>query len=214
MTAARSVQLLPVEFFHRPADEVAPDLLGAIIVSGSGRNLTSGRIVETEAYLGGVDPASHAYRLRRHARNRALFGPPGTWYVYRSYGVHWCMNLVCAMEGQGGAVLIRALEPLEGLALMRRRRGALRPTEYCSGPGKLTEALGVSLRLDGRLMPESRVRVLREPAAKQPELVVTPRIGITKAADWPLRFVVRGSPFASRSRGSEWIGRKARGAAD
>jgi len=208
MTPARSRRTLPVEFFHRPADEVAPDLLGAIIVSGSGRNATAGRIVETEAYLGGSDPASHAYQLRRNARNRALFGPPGTWYVYRSYGIHWCINLVCAAEGQGGAVLIRALEPLEGLALMRRRREAIRALDYCSGPGKLTQALGIDLRLDGLPMPDSSVRVLREPGSGPPEVATTPRIGITRAADWPLRFVIRGSPFASRSERSVGSGRK------
>jgi len=181
--------LLP-GFFARPADQVAPDLLGATIVSRIGPRPTSGRIVETEAYLGRVDPASHGYRLRRHARNEALYGPAGSWYVYLSYGVHWCINLVCGPPGEGQAVLIRALDPLEGIPIMRRRRGREAEQDLCSGPGKLSQALGVSLIVNGVLMPKSRLTV--HPGLEVPTRGIrrTPRIGITKAVDWPLRFLL------------------------
>jgi len=131
--------LLSAAFFARPAPEVARELLGMVIVSRMGGGRTAGRIVETEAYLGYDDPASHGYRHRRNQRNGALFGPPGSWYVYRSYGMHWCANLVCLEEGQANAVLLRALEPVDGLDLMRSRRGgpSLGDRELCSGPGKL-----------------------------------------------------------------------------
>ncbi|HEX2217491.1 MAG TPA: DNA-3-methyladenine glycosylase, partial [Gemmatimonadales bacterium] len=123
MTPHRRAATLPVSFFDRPADVVARELLGALVVSRAGGVLTSGRIVETEAYLGYRDPASHGYLHRRNDRNAALFGPPGSWYVYLSYGVHWCANLVCEAEGTASAVLLRALEPVEGIRIMRERRG-------------------------------------------------------------------------------------------
>lgn len=159
---------------------------------------TAGRIVETEAYLGRDDPASHGYRNRRHARNEALFGPAGTWYVYLSYGMHWCANLVCGAEGQASAVLLRALEPVKGLETMRERRGVIADRQLCSGPGKLCQALAITRDLDGALMHRSAVKVLGSEGAGPPAAVVTPRIGITRAADWPLRFVVEGSPWTSR----------------
>ena len=191
--------LLP-GFFARTADQVAPELLGAIIVSRIGPRPTSGRIIETEAYLGRVDPASHGYQLRRHARNEALYGPAGSWYVYLSYGVHWCINLVCGPPGEGQAVLIRALEPLEGIPVMRRRRSRDAKEELCSGPGKLSQALGVSLRVNGVLMPESRLTV--HPALEVPANGIqrTPRIGITKAVDWPLRFLLAKSADPPQDR--------------
>jgi DNA-3-methyladenine glycosylase len=184
--------LLP-GFFARPADQVAPDLLGATIVSRIGPRPTSGRIIETEAYLGRVDPASHGYKLRRHARNEALYGAAGSWYVYLSYGVHWCINLVCGPPGEGQAVLIRALEPLEGIPVMRRRRGREAEPDLCSGPGKLSQALGISLDVNGVLMPKSRLTV--HPGLEVPATGIrrTPRIGITKAVDWPLRFLLAKS---------------------
>src|SRR5918998_2146441 len=110
---------LPVAFFRRPAEIVAAELIGNVVVSSIGGLLTAGKIVETEAYLGYDDPASHGYRHRRNDRNAALFGAPGTWYVYLSYGMHWCANLVCEAEGRASAVLLRALEPVDGLATMR-----------------------------------------------------------------------------------------------
>jgi DNA-3-methyladenine glycosylase len=189
---------LPVSFFQRPADVVARELLGTMVVSSVGSARTAGRIVETEPYLGHVHPASHGYRHRRHAQNEALYGPAGTWYVYLSYGMHWCANLVCGVPGQASAVLLRALEPVEGLALMRRRRGGVVDRELCSGPGKLCQALAVTRDLDGVAMRASKVVLRTRRAELTPSVLVTPRIGITKAADWPLRFLIDGSPWTSR----------------
>ena len=140
MNTTRRAATLPVAFFDRDVTVVARDLLGALVVSTVGGERTAGRIVETEAYLGREDPASHGYQDRRNERNVALFGPPGTWYVYLSYGVHWCTNLACGPEGTAGAVLLRALEPVEGLEVMRRRRGGVDDRHLCSGPGKLCQA--------------------------------------------------------------------------
>ncbi len=166
------------------------------MISRIGGVVTAGRIVETEAYLGYDDPAAHGYLGRRNERNAAIFGPPATWYVYLSYGMHWCANLVCAREGEAAAVLVRALEPLEGLETMRLRRRGVVDAQLCSGPGKLCQALGITRELDGTVMAASSVVVERgdAPAA----VTATARIGITKAADWPLRFVVTGSPWLSR----------------
>jgi DNA-3-methyladenine glycosylase len=191
MTSIRRAATLPVSFFGRPAETVAHELLGALLVSEAGGERTAGRIVETEAYLGYDDPASHGYRHRRNQRNASLFGPPGTWYVYLSYGIHWCANLVCEEEERAAAVLLRALEPVEGLEVMRRRRGPVADRDLCSGPGKLCQALGITRSLDGLSMPRSNVKVTaRRPGGPSHPVLVTPRIGITKAADWPLRFVV------------------------
>jgi DNA-3-methyladenine glycosylase len=191
---------LPVRFFSRPAELVARDLLGAVVVSRVEGVLTGGRIVETEAYLGYDDPASHGYRHRRNDRNAALFAPPGTWYVYRSYGMHWCANLVCEAAGRASAVLLRALEPLHGLNVMAERRGTGNPRLLCSGPGRLCEALGITRRLDGLVVRSSPVTVVSGPAIAEPDTEATPRIGITKAADWPLRYALAGSPWTSRAR--------------
>jgi DNA-3-methyladenine glycosylase len=198
MSSTRRAATLPVSFFERPAEVVARELLGAIVVSTLGGRRTAGRIVETEAYLGRDDPASHGYRDRRHAQNEALFGPPGTWYVYLSYGVHWCANLVCGPVGHASAVLLRALEPVAGLETMRERRGAVADRQLCSGPGKLCQALAITRDQDGALMRTSGVTVSEHEGPALPVAVATPRIGITKAADWPLRFVVDGSPWTSR----------------
>jgi len=183
------VKPLPKSFFERPAERVARELLGARITSRLGPTLLSGIITETEAYLGRDDPASHAYLGRRHAGNANLYAAPGTWYVYRSYGIHWCANLVCGKPAPGGAVLLRGILPLEGLPLMRRRRGGVADRLLANGPGKLTQALGITRELDGRPMWRSLVAVS---AAREAfgELLVTPRIGITKAVDWPLRFLL------------------------
>jgi DNA-3-methyladenine glycosylase len=196
----RAARLLPAEFFSQPADVVARELLGAILISRVNGKETSGRIVETEAYLGRDDPASHGYRLRKNARNEALYGPPGQWYVYLSYGIHWCANLVCWSHGMGSAVLLRALEPLDGVDIMQKRRGVKDPRLLCSGPGKLCQAMGISRTLDGRLMHSSSVQVVEGFGPALPNVAVTPRIGITKAAEWPLRFVEAGSRWASGKR--------------
>lgn len=195
----RRAATLPVSFFARPAAAVARELLGTTVVSTLGGARTAGRIVETEAYLGYDDPASHGYRNRRHAQNEALFGPPGTWYVYLSYGMHWCANLVCGVRGQASAVLLRALEPVAGLDAMRERRGVVADRQLCSGPGKLCQALAITRDQDGRPMRTSGAIVV---AADEPPsaIAATPRVGITKAADWPLRFVIDGSPWVSRAR--------------
>jgi DNA-3-methyladenine glycosylase len=198
VTDPRRAATLPVSFFSQSTEQVARALLGAVVVSQTGGVRTAGRIVETEAYLGHTDPASHGFAMRRHARNASLYGPAGTWYVYLSYGVHWCCNLVCEGKGLGGAVLLRALEPLEGLDAMMERRRTTKRALLCSGPGRLAQALGITLELDGTPMRSSDVRVTRGTSVAPRDVVASARIGITKAADWPLRFTVRGSPWISR----------------
>jgi DNA-3-methyladenine glycosylase len=192
---------LPVSFFRQPPEVVARELLGATIVSLLGGHRTVGRIVETEAYLGYRDPASHGYRHRRHAGNAALYEPPGTWYVYRSYGIHWCANLVCGNEGDGSAILLRAVEPTEGLDVMRRRRGPLEDRQLCSGPGKLCQAMAITKAADGLPMRGSALTVQAKRSAAPTAVAVTPRVGITKAADWPLRFLLAECPWVSRGLG-------------
>jgi DNA-3-methyladenine glycosylase len=198
VSSTRRAATLPVSFFARPAEVVARELLGALVVSTVDGRRTAGRIVETEAYLGYDDPASHGYRHRRHAGNEALFGPPGTWYVYLSYGMHWCANLVCGEVGEASAVLLRALEPVTGLETMRERRGGVGDRQLCSGPGKLCQALAITRDQDGAPLRRSGVIVRPHGGLRPPVAVATPRIGITKAADWPLRFVEAGSPWTSR----------------
>lgn len=181
---------LPTAFFRRPAEIVARELLGVRIVSQLGRVRLSGIISETEAYLGRDDPASHAYQGRKHSGNLNLYGPSGTWYVYRSYGIHWCANLVCGKPAPGGAVLLRGVFPIEGIAVMRRRRGGIADRLLANGPGKLCQALGITRSLDGSAMRRSNV-VVGENNGHSGEVLVTPRIGISKAVDWPLRFVLQ-----------------------
>src|SRR5438309_11421142 len=172
-------------FFARSVHEVAEELIGAtLLVDGVG-----GTIVELEAYHH-EDPAAHGYRGRT-ARNASMFGPPGHAYVYRSYGIHWCLNFVCEAEGIADAVLIRALEPTHGLAEMRRRRGLDDTRLLCAGPGRLCQALGVSRELDG--LPLDRPPFRLEPRAERPELVRGTRIGITRAADLAWRYGLAGS---------------------
>jgi DNA-3-methyladenine glycosylase len=169
---------------------VAPELIGVtLLVEGIG-----GRIVEAEAY-DQEDPASHGYRGRTE-RNASMFGPPGRAYVYRSYGIHWCLNLVCEAKGVANAVLIRALEPVYGLDEMRKRRGVDDPRLLCSGPGKLCQALGVTREHDGLRLdrPPFELRPREQPA----EVVAGPRVGITHAADLPWRYAEAGSRFLSR----------------
>ena len=170
--------------------EVAPDLIGVtLLVDGVG-----GRIVEAEAY-DQEDPASHGYRGRT-ARNESMFGPPGHAYVYRSYGIHWCLNLVCGEEGIAEAVLIRALEPTAGLDEQRRRRGVEDVRGLCSGPGKLCQALGVTRDHDGAALDAPPFRL--EERDGVPDIVTGPRIGITRATDLSWRYALAGSRFVSR----------------
>jgi DNA-3-methyladenine glycosylase len=178
------------DFFARSVHEVAPELVGATLLV----NEVGGTIVEVEAY-DNEDPASHGYGGRT-ARNAAMFGPPGHAYVYRSYGVHWCLNLVCEEEGTASAVLVRALEPVRGLAEMRARRGLEDPRLLCSGPGRLCQALAVSGRHDGASLDRSPFRLL--PRSDEPLVAAVPRIGITRAAERPWRYVLAGSRFLSR----------------
>jgi DNA-3-methyladenine glycosylase len=177
-------------FFDRPVLEVAPELIGAILlVNGAG-----GRIVEVEAYHH-TEPAAHSYNGRTD-RNAVMFGPPGFAYIYRSYGIHWCLNFVCEEAGSASAVLIRALEPMAGIAAMRRRRGLPDERALCSGPGKLCEALGVTHRHNG--LPLDRPPFELRARAERPEIVTGPRIGITKAVKHPWRFGLKGSRFLSK----------------
>ncbi|HEU5259821.1 MAG TPA: DNA-3-methyladenine glycosylase [Gemmatimonadales bacterium] len=189
---------LPASFYARPTPEVARGLLGQILVSAVGGRPVAGRIVETEAYVGPDDPACHGYRARKTRRNASLFGAPGTAYVYFTYGMHWCLNAVTETEGFPAAVLIRALEPLEGVATMQRRRGAVREGQLCSGPARLCEALAVTGRLDGASLERGVLRIVRGPSRRRFAISVTPRIGITRAVDWPLRFLIKDSPWVSR----------------
>jgi DNA-3-methyladenine glycosylase len=177
-------------FFARSVHEVAPELVGCtLLVDGVG-----GRLVEVEAY-DAEDPASHGFRGET-ARNRAMFGPPGHAYVYRSYGVHWCLNLVCGREGVPEAVLVRALEPTQGLERMRERRGLEDERLLCAGPGRLCQALGVTAAHDGLALDASPFGLLA--AGDEVAVARGPRVGITQAADLPWRYGLAGSRFLSR----------------
>jgi DNA-3-methyladenine glycosylase len=174
-------------------------MLGAILECTTAEGRASGRIVETEAYLGPHDPACHAH-AGVTARTKVLFGPPGHAYVYFIYGMYWCVNAVTQPVGFGSAVLIRALEPVDGVALMRRRRPAARRDEdLTNGPGKLCVALGIDVRVQGLPLNRRPIVVRMGDAVPVADVVVTPRIGIRKAADWPQRYFVRDNPYVSRT---------------
>jgi DNA-3-methyladenine glycosylase len=183
--------MLERSFFARDPVTVARDLIGVTLLVGN----AGGVIVEAEAY-DRTDPASHSFGGRRTARNESMFGPAGHAYVYRSYGVHWCLNFVCGADGTGSAVLIRALEPTSGLDQMRKRRGDIKPRHLCAGPGRLTDALGITGALDGRPLgvPPFALHPRSHPVA----IAVGPRIGITRGLELPWRFGLAGSPFLSR----------------
>ena len=182
--------MLKRDFFARSVQEVAPDLIGAtLLVDGVG-----GLIVEVEAY-DQHDPASHGYRGRT-PRNAAMFGPPGHAYVYRSYGVHWCLNLVCGGEGVPEAALIRALEPTAGVDIQQSRRGLEDVRALCSGPGKLCQALGITRDHDGLALDVPPFRL--EERVSAPEIATGPRIGLTRATDLSWRYMSAGSPYLSR----------------
>lgn len=187
------------KFYARPTEAVARGLLGQILVSdvGGRRRQTAGRIVEVEAYIGPQDPACHAYGHRRTARTEPLYGPPGTAYVYFTYGMHWCLNAVTEPQDYPAAVLIRALEPIAGFATMRTRRGK---EPLCSGPARLCEALGVTGKLNGVSLQQGLLRIVEGKKPKPGDIVTGPRIGITQAADWPLRFYLKDSPWVSAAR--------------
>jgi DNA-3-methyladenine glycosylase len=187
----------PSRLFEGPAELVAPRLLGTRLRSTVGGVSTEGVIVEVEAYLGPHDPASHAAeRIGRTARNEAMFGPPGTAYVYVIYGVHACVNVVTGKEGYPSAVLVRALEPLRGQDTMAERRG--RPHDLTSGPGRLCVALGISRALNGHDLSHPPLELLPGWSLPEARVRVSPRIGISRAREWPLRFFVAGSHVVSR----------------
>ncbi len=182
------------QFYARPTVAVATDLLGKLLVHGD----TAGIIVETEAYPGGDDLASHAARGITD-RTRVIFGPPGHAYVYLIYGVYQCLNIVAEPDGQPGCVLIRAIEPTSGIEIMKRRRPAAKRTEWLTnGPGKLTLALGITRDHYGVDVTTGPLLVQRQPAPPRFDIETTPRIGITHCADRPLRFLIKDNPFVSR----------------
>ena len=177
-------------FFDRSVHAVAPDLIGAtLLVNGVG-----GRIVEVEAYHH-TDPAAHSFGGQTE-RNAVMFGPPGYAYVYRSYGIHWCLNFVCEEAGSASAVLIRALEPTAGIAAMRKRRGLKELRDLCSGPGKLCQAVGVSIKHNALALDRTPFELRARDG--EADVVAGVRIGITKAAELPWRYGLKGSPFLSK----------------
>jgi DNA-3-methyladenine glycosylase len=196
-------------FFARDSITVGRELLGKLLIRREGRKLLAGRIVEVEAYLGAVDPASHAY-IGRTPRNAVLFGPAGHAYVYFIYGMYFCTNVSCKPEGDGGGVLLRALEPVLGLEAMADARGIELPPEprtaqlrlISSGPGRMSEALGITRPRDnGKDFTDRRSDLWMADDGHRPErIAVTTRINVNKAADEPLRFVIAGNPYVSGSR--------------
>jgi DNA-3-methyladenine glycosylase len=201
---------LPVSFYRRPAEVVARDLLGRHLVRDLGGERLVLRLVETEAYLGAPDAASHAAGGRRTARNESLYLPGGYAYVYFIYGMHWCLNAVAGPRDEGGAVLLRAGEPVEGEERMRALRGLVgergrrvRPDDIAGGPGRLCRALGVDRAFDGVPLFRGPLRILEGEPVPAAAVAAGPRIGVAyagEAAGWPLRFGVAGSPHVSRPR--------------
>ncbi|MGZ4788248.1 MAG: DNA-3-methyladenine glycosylase [Terriglobales bacterium] len=200
--------LLPSAFYDRDPRQVAPELLGKLLVRREGKQVRAGRIVEVEAYLGLDDPAAHAHRGPT-ARNQVLFGPPGRAYVYFIYGFHYCLNISCEPEGQAGCLLIRALEPVSGLELMYAARD-LEPTHgratelrlLTSGPGRLAEAFSITRERDNNKDVTSRRSDLQvvDDGYRPEKIATTVRIGITKAAEHPLRYLIAGNPFVTGKR--------------
>jgi len=187
-------------FFERETEIVAREMLGTVLECESEDGLASGIIVETEAYLGEHDLACHA-AAGRTARTEALYGPPGTSYVYFVYGMYWCFNAVTREEGLPSAVLVRALEPLDGIALMHERRPRIRnAVDLTNGPGKLCTALGIDGSLSRKSLQRKPLRIREGEPVPDDKVEVTTRIGITQCADWPLRWLVRGSPYVSKGK--------------
>jgi DNA-3-methyladenine glycosylase len=195
----RRPRTLPAAFYARDTEQVARDLLGCVLECHADDGVASGRIVETEAYLGEHDDACHAV-VGRTARTEALYGRPGTAYVYFIYGMYWCFNAVTRAVGLPSAVLVRAVEPVEGIELMRRRRPrARRDIDLTNGPGKLCLALGIAGSHDRLPLQRPPLLIREGQAVADREVVVTPRIGITRAADWPLRWLVADNAYVSKT---------------
>ena len=189
--------VLPYSFYRQDTVSVAKGLLGKVMLfEGAGQPLT-GRVVETEAYLGLEDPACHS-ATGRSSRNSVMFGPSGHAYIYLIYGMHLCFNVTTGQGNSPEAVLLRAIEPLEGIEKMRENRGQDNIFNLCSGPGKLVQAMGIDKSLNGTSVVEGPVKFIEAPGGQPFAIVETTRIGISKAADWPLRFYISGSAFISR----------------
>ncbi len=186
--------MLTRDFFNRPTMKVARDMLGAVLIHNSPAGKTAGIIVETEAYLQG-DPACHASRGKTR-RNAAMFGPPGTAYIYLVYGIHCCFNTVTMPTGTGEAVLVRALEPLEGLELMKRRRGIADVKGLCSGPGRLCQAMGLDRQYNGMNLSSPSLYI--QQGAVPESIVTTTRVGISQGQQLPYRFYIAGNRWISR----------------
>ena len=191
-------RILKRDFYDRETELVARDMLGTVLECRTERGIASGMVVETEAYIGEEDPACHA-AVGRTRRTEPLYGRPGLSYVYFIYGVHWCFNAVTRREGLPSAVLVRALQPLEGIGLMKERRGPrISEVNLTNGPGKLCAALGIDGSCNGLSLQRGPL-VLREgESIPSSRIVTTTRIGITKAADWPLRYFIRDNPWVSK----------------
>ena len=190
---------LPATFYNRDTEIVARELLGAVLEVHSPDGVTSGRIVETEAYLGEHDLACHA-AAGRTARTEPLYGKPGIAYVYFIYGMYWCFNAVTRAENEPSAVLVRAVEPVEGIAIMHRRRPrARRDIDLTNGPGKLCLALGIGREENGARLDRPPILIRAGDPVADAEVVVTPRIGITQSADWPLRYFIKDNEFVSKT---------------
>ena len=195
-----SARPLPPAFYARDTAAVARALLGQLLVSSVGGRRCLARIVETEAYVGPHDPACHAAGWRRTPRNEVLYGAPGLAYVYFTYGMHWCVNVVTEREDYPAAVLLRAAEPVRGLVAMRQRRGPVPDEALASGPARLTQALGIDRALNGHRLWSRPLWIAAGPTVPARRVAVGPRIGIRVATDWKLRFWIRDNPFVSRFR--------------
>ena len=193
-------RVLPRSFYDRETEIVAREMLGSVLECETDEGVASGIIVETEAYLGEHDLACHA-AVGRTARTEPLYGPPGIAYVYFIYGMYWCFNAVTREEGLPSAVLVRALEPLDGVSLMHRRRPGIRSdVGLTNGPGKLCKALGITGDLNRKPLQRKPLVVREGDRVSDKDVEVTPRIGITKSADWPLRYIVRANKYVSRGK--------------
>lgn len=198
LQAALAAAPLPRAFYDRPTLVVAHDLLGKLLLRRTPEGVAGGVIVETEAYVAAIDPAAHGFRGQT-PRNRSMFGGPGMAYVYRSYGIHFCLNAVTEGEGAAAAVLIRAIRPLVGVGLMRARRGErITDRDLARGPGRLCQALALTTADDGADLLGSALWIAEASVnVPAPRIATTPRVGISQAADWPWRFVVVGDPYVS-----------------